>query len=81
MLISANGIPIGSASGAGSVRPSSYLCGASFRALRMCAAVQLLTRVDEAFHNRCCTAVSEATDGSLRFKRNPDAQLTISVVV
>ena len=82
-----NGIPIGSPgppSGTGRLRLSSYLGGTyagELPCLRMRETIQLLPRVDEAFHNRCCTAVSEATNGILRFKRKSGPQLIISVVV
>ncbi len=68
----------GPPSGTGRLRLSSYLGGTyagELPCLRMREAIQLLPRVDEAFRNRCCTAVSEATDGSLRFKRKSDAQV------
>ncbi len=44
----------------------------------MCETGQLLATANETFWNRCVSAVSEATVGSVPFTRNKDPELTIS---
>jgi hypothetical protein len=51
---------------------------ANFHALRMCETGQLLPTVNETFWNRCFSAVSEATVGSVPFDRDAVPDLTIS---
>ena len=52
---------------------------ANLHALRLCENGIAMPAVNETFWNRCYSAVSKATGGSYKFKRNQDAELTTSL--